>query len=149
MEIEVIAGGAAPVWNLVPNHLDGSYLIVDWYHGTEHLAGTTRFLFDEGSPAARRWLKAQHMVLYQGPADEIAATLRTRAEYRPSAGEDLRVEAGYSEKTRSTRIAWKKHVKKVGRLGVAWWEAVANGIRLAFELQGYLGAVEGLKISCQ
>jgi hypothetical protein len=101
LESEVVADGAVWIWNLVADHFDDSQQLVDWYHGTEHLAHAAHLLHGEGSPAAKRWLKVQETVLYQGGADEIADSLRTWAEHKPAIREELRAEAGYFEKNQN------------------------------------------------
>lgn len=97
-ESEVVADGATWIWNLVGDYFYDSYQLVDWYHGTEHLAKAAHILYGEGTQAAKRWLKEQETVLFQGRADEIAAQLAQLAEQKPAIREELLPEAGYFEK---------------------------------------------------
>jgi hypothetical protein len=96
-ETEVVADGATWIWNLVGDYFYDSHQVVDWYHGTEHLARAANLLFGEGSPAAKRWLKSQETVLYQGGAEEIVLELREQAHQRPQVKEEVLGEARYFE----------------------------------------------------
>lgn len=100
METEVVADGAVWIWNLVGDYFYDSHQLVDWYHGTEHLARAAHLLYGEGTPAAKRWLKEQETVLFQGHAEEIAAELAAWAEQRPAICEELLPEAGYFDKNK-------------------------------------------------
>jgi hypothetical protein len=94
-DTEVLGDGAVWIWNLAADYYYDSRQIVDWYHGTEHLACVARLLEGEGTDAARRWFKAQETVLYQGHAVRIAQHLEAVARTRPGIAEELRKEAGY------------------------------------------------------
>jgi hypothetical protein len=96
-ETEVVADGATWIWNLVGDYFYDSRQVVDWYHGTEHLARAANLLFGEGSPAAKRWLKSRETVLYQGRAEEIVLELRELAQQRAQLSEDVLGEARYFE----------------------------------------------------
>lgn len=96
-ETEVVADGAAWIWNLVGDYFYDSYQLVDWFHGKEHLARVAHLLFGEGTPPAKRWLKERESLLYQGQAEEIVLEIRQAAEQQPDVKEDLLVEARYFE----------------------------------------------------
>jgi hypothetical protein len=100
METEVVADGAVWIWNLVGDYFYDSHQLVDWYHGTEHLARAAHLLCGEGTPAAKRWLKEQETVLFQGCAEEIAAELTQWAEQKTAIREELLSEAGYFDKNK-------------------------------------------------
>lgn len=100
LESEVVADGAVWIWNLVSDYFYDSYQLVDWFHGAEHLARAAHLLYGEGTPAAKRWLKEQETVLFQGHAEKIAAELTRCAEQRNPIGEALLAEAGYFEKNK-------------------------------------------------
>jgi hypothetical protein len=97
-ESEVVADGAVWIWNLVGDYFYQSRQLVDWYHGTEHLASIAHLLHGEGTPAAKRWLKEQETALFQGQAQAIAASLVALADANPSVQADLLTEAGYFDK---------------------------------------------------
>jgi hypothetical protein len=96
-ETEVVADGAPWIWNLVGDYFYDSHQVVDWYHGTEHLARAANLLFGEGSCVAKRWLKSQETVLYQGGAEEIVLELREQAQQRLQVKEEVLGEARYFE----------------------------------------------------
>ena len=91
------ADGAGWIWNRVSDYFYDSYPRVDWFHGKEHLARAAQLLFAEGTPEARRWLKEQETVLYQGQAGEIVLELMQAAGQQPAVKEDLLAEASYFE----------------------------------------------------
>lgn len=92
---EALGDGAPWIWNLVQEHFYDSYQMVDWYHGTEHLAAIARWLKGDGTPAAKRWRKVQETVLFEGHALRLALHLSALAEERPALAADLEREAGY------------------------------------------------------
>jgi len=96
-ESQVVADGAAWIWNLVKDYFYRSLQLVDWYHGTEHLARVAHLLYGEGAPGAKRWLKDRETLLFQGHADEIVRMIRDRVEHSPTQAEGLLSEAGYFE----------------------------------------------------
>lgn len=78
-DTEVLGDGAPWVWNQAKTFFYDSHQVVDWYHGTEHLAKAAALLEGEGTPAATRWFKAQETVLFQGHALRIAQQLEKAA----------------------------------------------------------------------
>jgi hypothetical protein len=99
VDTEVIGDGAPWIWNLAADHFYDSRQVVDWFHGTEHLADAARLLKGEGTLAATRWFNAQETVLFGGHADGIARSLNAAAsEYSPAVAEELRKEAGYFQR---------------------------------------------------
>jgi hypothetical protein len=97
-ETQVVADGAAWIWNLVTDYFYDSYQLVDWYHGSEHLAKAAHLIHAEDTPAAKHWLKDRQTALFQGHADEIADQLIGCAERKGAMREALLAEAGYFEK---------------------------------------------------
>jgi hypothetical protein len=96
-ETQVVADGAAWIWNLVADYFYDSQQLVDWFHGQEHLARSAQLLYGEGTQAAKRWRKERETDLFQGQADEIAREIRLQAEHKQSVRADLLTEAGYFE----------------------------------------------------
>jgi hypothetical protein len=96
-DTQVVADGAAWIWNLVADYLYDAHQVVDWYHATEHLALAAKLAFGEGAPHAARWFKQQQTPLFQGHADEIALTIAQMAEENSTEREDLLQQAGYFE----------------------------------------------------
>jgi hypothetical protein len=52
-DTEVLGDGAPWVWNQAMTFFYDSHQVVDWYHGTEHLAHAAGLLGGEGTPAAK------------------------------------------------------------------------------------------------
>jgi len=94
-DTEVVADGAHWIWNLTLDHFYDSRQIVDWYHGTEHLATAARLLKGEETLAKKRWLNARKTALFEGHAAHIAFELEAAAQSQPSVAEALETEAGY------------------------------------------------------
>jgi hypothetical protein len=94
----LVCGDGAPwIWNLALEHFGDSRQVVDWYHATEHLYKAAHLAFGEGSAEAIRQANGLETPLDQGPAPQVAATLREGADEFPAAAKALRSEAGYFE----------------------------------------------------
>jgi len=93
-----IGDGAVWIWNLIDTHFYDSKQVVDWYHGTQHLAAAAQSLHEDESEA-KRWYEKWKMKLYQGQAAQIAEYLTQAAAQRtasqPSNAATLQTEAGY------------------------------------------------------
>lgn len=94
-DTQVVADGAAWIWNLVTDHFYDSHQLVDWYHATEHLASASRLLKGEGTLAATLWFHSRETTLFEGHADRIAAELIAAAHLQPAVAQVLQREAGY------------------------------------------------------
>ena len=91
----VLGDGAIWIWRQAALHFPDSHQVVDWYHGTQHLAVAGHALKDADTPAYQRWFNSRETVLYQGHAARIADELEQAATDQPEHTEDLRREAGY------------------------------------------------------
>jgi hypothetical protein len=94
-DTEVVADGAAWIWNQADLHFGQSRQLVDWYHADEHLATAARLFKGEGTPAFQLWFNSRETALYQGHAEGIACELEQAANDLPKVADDLRREAGY------------------------------------------------------
>jgi hypothetical protein len=94
-DTEILGDGAIWIWNQATLHFPDSHQVVDWYHGTQHLAVAAHALKAEDTPAYQRWYNSHEKTLYQGHAARIAAELEQAAAQQPERTEDLRREAGY------------------------------------------------------
>lgn len=92
---QVVADGAAWIWNQADLHFGQSHQLVDWYHGKQHLAAAARLYKGDATPACRMWFHSRETALYQGHAARIATELDQAAHEHPTAADDLRREAGY------------------------------------------------------
>jgi hypothetical protein len=92
---EVLGDGAHWIWNLAEEHFYDSHQLVDWYHGTEHLAVAAGLIKGKETPAAAEWFEDQRETLFRGRALRVARTLESQAQQCPAEDEDLRREAGY------------------------------------------------------
>lgn len=95
LDTQVVADGAPWIWNLVRDYFYDSEQVIDWYHGTEHLAEAARLLKGEGTLAAKQWFNARETHLFQGHADAIAEELSDAAQDHHPAAEELQKQAGY------------------------------------------------------
>lgn len=97
-ETEVVADGAAWIWNLAGDYFYDSTQVVDWYHATEHLANAAQQLYPQHESVRKRWLHEHKTLLFQGHADRVVQQLHQKAETTPSVAADVvRQEAGYFE----------------------------------------------------
>jgi len=94
-DTQVVADGAAWIWNQADLHFGQSHQLVDWYHADEHLADAAKLLKGEGTPAFQLWFNRRETALYQGHAERIADELEQAANDLPKVADDLRREAGY------------------------------------------------------
>ncbi len=92
---QVVADGAAWIWNLADLHFGASRQLVDWYHAVQHLAAAAKLFKGEGTTAFTLWFNSRETALYQGHAERIACELEQAANELPNAANDLRREAGY------------------------------------------------------
>jgi hypothetical protein len=92
---EVLGDGAHWIWNLAEEHFYDSHQLVDWYHGTEHLAVAAGLIKGEETPAAAEWFEDQKETLFRGRALRVARTLESQAQQCPAEAKDLRRETGY------------------------------------------------------
>jgi len=94
-----LGDGAVWIWNLVNTHFYDSKQVVDWYHGTQHLAAAAQLLHGEDASAVQRWYEQWKARLYQGHAAQIAEYLTQAAAQtaptQPQRAEGLQTEAGY------------------------------------------------------
>jgi hypothetical protein len=97
VETQALGDAAAWIWGVVQHHFFDSRPLVDWYHGTEHLASVAHMLHGEGTLSATRWYNAQQTVLFQGHAARVAQTLTQAAQEHKAIAQDLKREAGYFE----------------------------------------------------
>ncbi len=96
-DTQVVADGAVWIWNLASDHFYDSVQVVDWSHAKSHLAHAAQLLYGEGTNLAQRWLNDQETRLYQGQAEDIAATIRDSANKDAANAAELLTEAGYFE----------------------------------------------------
>ncbi len=94
-DTQVVADGAAWIWNQADLHFGASRQLVDWYHAAQHLANAARVFKGEGTPAFQLWFNSRETALYQGHAARIACELEQAATELPKAADELRREAGY------------------------------------------------------
>ena len=95
---EVLGDGARWIWNLAEEHFYDSHQLVDWYHGTKHLAVAAGLIKGEETPAATEWFEDQKETLFQGRALRVVRTLESQAQQCPAEAEHLQREAGYFHK---------------------------------------------------
>jgi hypothetical protein len=100
VDTQVVADGAAWIWNLVADYLYDAHQLVDWYHATEHLWLASNLAFGEGSSQALSWFKQQENPLYQGHIDQVVRAITDLAEEKPSQREELLKQVGYFENHR-------------------------------------------------
>lgn len=94
-DTQVVADGAAWIWNQADLHFGRSRQLVDWYHADQHLAAAAKLFKGEGTPAYQLWFNNRETALYQGHAERIACELEQAANARPNVADGLRREAGY------------------------------------------------------
>jgi hypothetical protein len=94
-ETQVVADGAGWIWNLVGDYFYDSRQLVDWYHGSQHLARAAQLLYGEGTAATQRWYSEQETALFQGQAEAVARRIEAEAQQHLTVQAELLSEAGY------------------------------------------------------
>jgi hypothetical protein len=94
-DTQVVADGAAWIWNQADLHFGQSRQLVDGYHANQHLADAAKLFKGEGTPAFQLWFNSRETALYQGHAERIACELEQAAYDLPNVADGLRREAGY------------------------------------------------------
>jgi hypothetical protein len=90
-----IGDGATWIWNLVSEHFYASHQLVDWFHVTQHLSDVSHILYDEGSPAAKRWHRRWETKLYQGRVRQLIKALKRQATLHPDKAQPILQQARY------------------------------------------------------
>lgn len=130
-DTEVVADGAAWIWNLTLDYFYNSRQVVDWYHGTEHLGEAARLLKGEETLAKTRWLNARKTILFEGHAARIALDLEAEARHQPSIGEALKKEAGYFRKNQR-RMQYQEMREDGWAIGSGMVESAAKQFKARF-----------------
>jgi len=78
-----IGDGATWIWNLVSEHFYASHQMVDWFHATQHIADAAQTIYEEGTPAAKRWFRRWETKLYQGRVRQLVKALNRQAIRQP------------------------------------------------------------------
>jgi hypothetical protein len=90
-----IGDGATWIWDLVSEHFYASHQVVDWFHATQHLSNAAQILYEEGTPAARRWYRCWETKLYQGRVRQLVKALQHQADRQPDKSQSILQQAGY------------------------------------------------------
>jgi Uncharacterised protein family (UPF0236) len=97
--IKVVLGdGAVWIWNIAAEQFPGAVLIVDFYHGCEHLHKLSRLLFPSDEAARRGWTTSAVDLLDKGEIESLVAVVRSLVSERPELAEKLNTEAEYFER---------------------------------------------------
>jgi hypothetical protein len=130
-DTEVVADGAPWIWNLAEDHFYDSRWVVDWYHGTEHLAAAARLLKGEETLAKTRWLNARKTTLFEGHAARIALELEVAARHHPAIAEALRKQAGYF-RNNQRRMQYQEMREDGWAIGSGMVESAAKQFKARF-----------------
>jgi hypothetical protein len=130
-DTEVVADGAPWIWNLTMDCFYNSRQVVDWYHGTEHLAEAARLLKGEEALAKTRWLNAHKTMLFEGHADRIALELEAEARHQPAIAEALKKEAGYF-RNNQRRMQYQEMREDGWAIGSGMVESAAKQFKARF-----------------
>ena len=144
-DTEMVADGAHWIWNLALDHFYDSRQVVDWYHGTDHLAEAARLLKGEESLAKTRWLNARKTMLFEGHADRIALELEAEAGHHPAIAEALMTEAGYF-RNNQRRMQYQEMREDGWAIGSGMVESAAKQFKARFAGPGMRWSRTGAEI---
>jgi hypothetical protein len=134
-DTQVVADGAPWIWNLALDYFYDSRQVVDWYHGTEHLAEAARLLKGEGTLAMKRWLNARKTMLFEGHAARIALELEAAAQHQPAIAKALKKEAGYF-RNNQRRMQYQEMREDEWAIGSGMVESAAKQFKARFSGSG-------------
>ena len=80
---------------MADQHFFDSRQTVDWYHANQHLYTAAQFYYPDDPAQAQRWYHQTETILFQGHPEQIAQSLRQRAQQQPQTADVLGTEAGY------------------------------------------------------
>lgn len=143
-ESQVIGDGAPWIWNLANHYFFDSLQTVDWYHATQHLHAAAQAVFPEEPTAAQRWYSQAETSLFQGQAETLAETLRTKAQQLPSAAPLLAPEISYFENNKR-RMAYLELREEGFLLGSGMVESGAKQFKARFTGPGMRWSRAGLE----
>src|SRR5208283_4372959 len=94
----VMGDGAEWIWNLAALHFPEAIHIVDLYHARQHLWGLARCLCPNDAGKQKAWMKAhQKRLLDKGKIEKLVAALRALSAPHPEVAAKIRTEADYFE----------------------------------------------------
>jgi hypothetical protein len=131
IDTQVLGDAALWIWNIAAEHFYDSHQVVDWYHGTEHLASAARLLKGEGTLACTRWFNNRKTVLFEGHADRIAQELILAAPDHPAVVETLTKEANYLLKNQR-RMNYQEMREDGWAIGSGMVESAAKQFKARF-----------------
>lgn len=91
-----IGDGAAWIWELVRVNFPGAILILDFYHGLQHVYGLVDALWGKETPEGKKLIGFWKKRLFKDQASRIVADAKARLEQSPDT-EQARKEIGYLE----------------------------------------------------
>jgi len=74
-ECILLADGSAWIWDRIAPAIDPDVLILDWWHGKEHLWAAGNIVFGQGTQAARTWVEPLKEHLWHGRLDTVLSEL--------------------------------------------------------------------------
>lgn len=144
-ETQVVADGAAWIWNLAGDYFYDSTQIVDWYHASEHLASAAQQLYPQDDGLRKRWLHEHKTILFQGNVDRVVQHLQQKAATAsPTAAEALQQEAGYFE-THKHRMYYLDFRNEGWLIGSGTVESAAKQYKHRFTGSGMRWSRTGLE----
>lgn len=96
-KVVVLGDGAEWIWNLVALHFPRCVQILDYYHACEHIWELAAALYDEGTPACKRWAKEHCDRLKKSGPASLLRSLRRRKGRTKEQKEAIRLQLGYFE----------------------------------------------------
>jgi hypothetical protein len=100
VRIALLADGAEWLWPSMIACFPTGRPILDFYHCAEHVHGTAKEQFGEGTLKAQQWAEAVLSLLSLSEMDDVLSILREMPPRSPDAAEKIRKLAGYLEKNR-------------------------------------------------
>lgn len=143
-DTQVIGDGAHWIWNLTEEHFFDSRQTVDWYHATDHLDTAAHLRYPDDETAAYHWYQQAETTLFQGHADQIAATLVHLATGNTARAQALRTQANYFE-THKRRMPYLELREEGYPIGSGMVESGAKQFKARFTGPGMRWSRDGIE----
>ena len=128
-DISVLGDGAVWLWNISREEFGKIRECLDVYHGLEHVSGTGKVVYGEGTEAYKKWQAETTMEFLGSGFDEIEKRLDRleKAERTDKEKESLRLLRGYLENNRE-RLCYRERLAEGRAIGSGQVEGACKNL---------------------
>ena len=145
--IEVVADGAAWIWNLSQQRWNGAHEVLDFYHASEHLWTLARAVCGSDESAVSAWVQPRRHRLRHGNEKALLKELSQLRAPRGERGKVVKREKNYFN-TQAQRMSYQKTARKGWPIGSGAVESACRQGQCRFKRPGQFWTQEGLRNLC-